>query len=167
MANRREITNGRDLEQVYLHFDALWKCDILGPIFPGCYDRFLSLILAWIYCLFESMRFGKYGNVTAMIKLLETFWNNALQGKFVANSLLVRRLEIMSAHWRETTTQKGAKKSVSETLMKCNLDILIAHILNYFCCDSKVCMQFLSDDDYQLNNTVRRLELWPDTVCVK
>ena len=77
----------------------------------------------------------------------------------MANSLLVRRLEIMSAHWRETTTQKGAKKSVLETLMKFNLDILIAHILNYFCCDSKVCMQFLSDDDYQLNNTVCRLEL--------
>ena len=77
----------------------------------------------------------------------------------MANSLPVRRLEIMSAHWRETTTQKGAKKSVFETLMKFNLDILTAHILNYFCCDSKVCMQFLSDDDYQLNNTVRRLEL--------
>ena len=78
---------------------------------------------------------------------------------FVANSLLVRRLEIMSADWRETTTQKGAKKSVLEKSMKFNSDILIAHILNYFCCDSKVCMQFLSDDDYQLNYTVRRLEL--------
>ena len=77
----------------------------------------------------------------------------------MANSLLVRRLGIMSADWRETTTQKGDKKSVLETLIKFNLDILIAHILNYFCCDSKVCMQFLSDDDYQLNNTVRRLEL--------
>ena len=67
----------------------------------------------------------------------------------------------MSANWKETTTQKGAKKSVLETLMKFNLDILIAHILNYFCCDSKVCMQFLSDDDYQLNNTIRRLEARP------
>ena len=77
----------------------------------------------------------------------------------MVNSLLVRRLEIMFARWRGTTTQKGAKKSVFETLMKSNVDILIAHILNYFCCDSKVCMQSLSDDDYQLNNTVRRLEL--------
>ena len=77
----------------------------------------------------------------------------------MANLLPVRRLEVMSADWRETTTQKGAKKSVLETLMKFNSDILIAHILNYFCCDSKVCMQFLSCDDYQLNNTVRRLEL--------
>ena len=39
------------------------------------------------------MRFGKYGNVTAMIKLFETFGNNALQGKFIANVLLVRTLE--------------------------------------------------------------------------
>ena len=77
----------------------------------------------------------------------------------MANLLLVGRLEVMSANWSETTTQKGAKKSVLETLMKFSSDILIAHVLNYFCCDSKVCMQFLSDDDYQLNNTVRRLEL--------
>ena len=79
----------------------------------------------------------------------------------MANLLLVRRLEVVSANWKKTTTQKGAKKSVLGTLMKFNLDILIAHILNYFCCDSKVCMQFLSDDDYQLNNTVRRLEARP------
>ena len=77
----------------------------------------------------------------------------------MANSLLVRRLEIMSADWSETTTQNGAKKSVLEKLMNFNSDILIAHILNYFCCDLKVCMQFVSDDDYQLNNTVRRVEL--------
>ena len=76
----------------------------------------------------------------------------------MANLFLVRRLEFMSANWRETTTHRGAKKSVLETSMKFNLDILIAHILNYFCCDSKVCMQFLSDDDYQLKNTVRRLK---------
>ena len=46
--NRQEIMNGLDLEQIYLHFDALWKCNNLGPIFTGCYDRFLSLVLAWI-----------------------------------------------------------------------------------------------------------------------
>ena len=46
ITNRREIKNGRDLEQVYLQFNVLWKCDNLGPIFTGCYDRFLSLILA-------------------------------------------------------------------------------------------------------------------------
>ena len=77
----------------------------------------------------------------------------------MANLLLVRRLEIMSADWSKTTTQKGAKKSVLDTLMKFNSDILIERNLNYFCCDSKVWIQFLSDDDYQLNNTVRRLEL--------
>ena len=74
---------------------------------------------------------------------------------------LVRRLEVMAANWKETATQRGAKKSVLETLIKFNSNILIAHILNYFCCDSKVCMQSLSDDDYQLNNTVRRLEAQP------
>ena len=72
------------------------------------------------------------------------------QGKFVANLLLVRRLEIMSADWSKTTTQKGAKKSVLEKLMKFNSDILIARNLKYFCCDSKVWMQFLRDDGYQL-----------------
>ena len=82
----------------------------------------------------------------------------------MANLLLVRRLEVMSVNWRKTTTQKGAKKSVLETLMKFNLDILIAHISNYFCRDSKVCMQFLSDDDYQLNNTVPRQVARPKTV---
>ena len=79
----------------------------------------------------------------------------------MANVLLVRRQEVMAANWKETKTQRGAKKSVLETLIKFNLDILIAHILNYFCCDSKVYMQFLSDGDYQLNNTVRRLEAPP------
>ena len=73
----------------------------------------------------------------------------------MANLLLVRRLEVVSANWKKTTTQKGAEKAVLETLMKYSLDIMIAHILNYFCCNSKVCMEFLSDDDYQLNNTVR------------
>ena len=67
----------------------------------------------------------------------------------------------MSVNWKETTTQKGAKKSVLETLMKFDLDILIAPILNYFCCASKVCMQFLNDDDYHLSNTVRGLEARP------
>ena len=33
----------KDLEQVYLHFDALRKCDNLGPIFMGCYYRLLSI----------------------------------------------------------------------------------------------------------------------------
>ena len=79
----------------------------------------------------------------------------------MANLFLIRRLEIVSANWKKTTTQKGAKKSVLETSMKFNLDILIAHISNYFCCDSKVYMQFLSDDDYQLNNTFRKLEARP------
>ena len=46
ITNRREIKNGQDLEQVYLQFDVLWKCDNLGPNFTGCYDRLLSLILA-------------------------------------------------------------------------------------------------------------------------
>ena len=77
----------------------------------------------------------------------------------MANLLLVRRLEVMAANWKETTTQRGAKKSVLETLIKSNLDILIAIILNHFCCELKVCMQSLSDDDYELNNTVRRLEV--------
>ena len=79
----------------------------------------------------------------------------------MANLLLVLRLKFMAGNWKETTTQRGDKKSVLETLIKFNLDILIAHILNYFCCDSKVCMQFLSDGDYQSNNTVRRLEARP------
>ena len=55
----------------------------------------------------------------------------------MANLLLVHRLEVMSADWSETTTQTGAKKSVLETLMKFNSDILIAHILNYFFLDFK------------------------------
>ena len=75
----------------------------------------------------------------------------------MANLFLVHRLEVMAANWKETTTQRRAKKSVLETLIKQDLDILIAHILDNFCCDSKVCMQFLSDDDYQLNDDVRRL----------
>ena len=79
----------------------------------------------------------------------------------MANLSLVRRLEVMAANWIEPTTRRRAKKSVLDTLIKFNLDILIAHILNYFCCDSQVCMQFLSDLDYQLNDTVRRLEARP------
>ena len=76
------------------------------------------------------------------------------------------RVHYLSADWRSCPHtgerqqhKKGAKKSVIETLMKCNLDIVIKYILNYFCCDLKVCMQFLSYDGYQLNSTVRGLEL--------
>ena len=76
--------------------------------------RYFWLEHTW--SLFESMRFAKYGNVIAMIKLLETSRNNALQGRFVANLLLVRRLEVMATNWKETTTQRRAEKSVLETL---------------------------------------------------
>ena len=79
----------------------------------------------------------------------------------MANLVLFRRLEVMAANRKETITQRRAEKSVLETSIKLNLDILIARISNNYCCESKVCMQFLCDDDYQLNNTVRRLEARP------
>ena len=49
----------------------------------------------------------------------------------MANLVLVRRLEVLAANWKEATTQRRAEKSVLETLIKFHLDILIAHILNY------------------------------------
>ena len=63
----------------------------------------------------------------------------------------------MAANRKETAKQRRVEKSVLNILIKFHLDILIAHVLNYFCCDSKVCMRFLSNDNYQLNKTVCRL----------
>ena len=45
----------------------------------------------------------------------------------MVNLLLVRRLEVTAANWKEATTQI-AEKSVLETIIEFHLDILIAHI---------------------------------------
>ena len=57
-------------------------------------------------CMVSTRGFAKYGNVIAMVKLLETFWNNALQGNFVVNLLHVRRLEFMATNWRNNKSQE-------------------------------------------------------------
>ena len=70
-------------------------------------------------------------------------------------------------HGRELERENNTKKCREirfGDINKFHLDILIAHILNYFCCDLKGCMQFLSDDDYQLNNTVRDLRCYPSYI---
>ena len=100
---------------------------MLGPIFTGCYHRFVSLMLTWIQSLFESLQFAKYGYVIAMVKLLETFWNTALEGKFVGNLFYVRIMDVMAAKRQKTNSQEIRFGK----LIKYHLNILIAHILNY------------------------------------
>ena len=65
----------------------------------------------------------------------------------------------MDSNWKETRKQRVEKEiRLLFVLGLGEIDKLIANVLNYFWRASKVCMQFLSGDNYQLNNTVPRLE---------
>ena len=75
-------------------------------------------------------------------------------GRFCADPLDSNGLPQTGGHGRKLARDKIEKelksryhKSLLETSVKFDLDVLIAHILKTFRCDSKVFVQFLSDVD--------------------